>query len=88
MLDKYIPDQDTAMLYYRLSFARDNAWTRLLCGRLPEKQFHFAVLVRFAPLILGKGKIKAMIRTSNSSPSEDEADKIPDKLIADRNWNI
>lgn len=88
VLDKYIPDQDTAKLYYRLSFARDNFWTTLLCSRLPEKQFHFAVLVRFAPLILGKGKIKAMIRSSNSSLSEDETDRILDQLIADRNWNI
>lgn len=88
VLDKYIPDQDTAKLYYRLSFARDNSWTKLLCSRLPEKQFHFAVLVRFAPLILGKGKIKAMIRSSSSLLSEDETDRILDKLIADRNWNI
>jgi len=88
VLDKYIPDQDTAKLYYRLSFARDNYWTRLLCSRLPEKQFHFAVLVRFAPLILSKSKIKAMICSSNSSLSEDEANGILDQLIADRNWNI
>lgn len=88
ILDKYIPDQDTAKLYYRLSFARDNPWTSLLCSRLPEKQFHFAVLIRFAPLILGKGKIKAMIRSSNFSLSEDETDRILDQLIADRNWNI
>lgn len=88
VLDKYIPDQDTAKLYYRLSFARDNSWTRLLCSRLPEKQLHFAILVRFAPLILGKSKIKAMIRSSNSSLSEDEVDRILDQLIADRNWNL
>ena len=87
-LDKYIPDKSTAEMYYRLAFARDNPWTGLLCSRLPEKQFQFAVSVGFSPLALERNKVNALILSSNSAMAEKEADNILNALIADRGWEI
>ncbi|MPM17178.1 hypothetical protein SDC9_63566 [bioreactor metagenome] len=87
-LDKYIPDKGTAALYYRLAFARDNPWTGLLCSRLPEKQFQFAVSIGFSPVPLGKSKIMALIRSSNPGMTEREAESILEALISERGWDI
>lgn len=88
VLDQYIPDKNTAELYYRLAFARENAWTRLLCSRLPEKQFQFIVSVGFSPLPLGKNKVKALIGSCNTARSETQISEILDALASERGWDF
>lgn len=87
-LDKYIPDKGTAALYYRLAFARDNPWTVLLCIRLPDKQFQFAVSIGFSPIPLAESKVMALIRSSNPGMTEKEAEGVLAALIAQQGWDI
>ncbi len=88
ILDKYIPDKNTAALYYRLAFARDNNWTNLICSKLPDSSFQLAVSIGFFPITLGKGKIKALILSSSSGLDEKSVDNILNTLVTDRNWHI
>ncbi len=87
-LDKYIPDKGTAALYYRLAFARDNPWTGLLCSRLAEKQFQFAVSIGFSPIPLAGSKVMALIRSSNPGMTEREAEGILAALSSERGWTF
>ena len=88
VLDRYIPFMSTAALYYRLAFARDNYWTKLVCSRLPERSFRLAVTIGFTPMMLPKNKIRALIISSNPVLSPVIADEILNGLIAYRKWDV
>lgn len=87
-LDKYIPDKDTAKLYYRLAFARENYWTQLLCSRLPEDHFKFVVSISLSPMVMGKSKVKALIRSCNPTMSENQINDVLDSLATEQGWDF
>lgn len=87
-LGKYLPDMVTVALYYRLAFARNNDWTNLICCKLPVSNFRLAFSIGFTPMVLPKGKIKALIISSNSALTSDAADDILKRLAARKNWGI
>jgi len=86
-LDKYIPFLDTAAMYYRLAFARNNDWSDLICSRLPERVFRFVISIGFTPMRLPEEKIKALIASSSPALSSASAEDIYKKLAALKNWS-
>ncbi|MGE4485390.1 MAG: clostripain-related cysteine peptidase [Oscillospiraceae bacterium] len=88
VLDRYIPFMSTAALYYRLAFARDNCWTKVLCSRLPESSFRLAVTIGFTPMILPKSKIKALMISGSPVLSPSAAEGILNGLIAYKKWVV
>lgn len=87
-LGKYIPDIGTAALYYRLAFARNNEWTKLICSKLQVSSFRLAISIGFTPMILPMGKITALIISSNPNHTSDAADGILKRLSACKKWDI
>ncbi len=88
ILDKYIPNKNTAAFYYRLAFARDNAWSNLLCRKLPESNFQLTISIGFSPLILAPSKIKALIASSNPNLATKDVDNILKDLILAKKWHV
>jgi len=87
-LDRFLPYLDTAALYYRLAFARNNAWSDLLCSRLPESAFRFVVTIGCTPLCLPEEKVIALIASSNPEQSRDAVSARFRALAALKKWRL
>lgn len=87
ILDQYLPDRELVPLYYRLAFARDNAWTQLLCSQLNEKQYTLLIAIGFSPLLISGGKVRALIESCNPWADVCTTDAIFKGLIDKRGWN-
>ncbi|MGW8114147.1 hypothetical protein ACVS9P_03000 [Caproicibacterium sp. NSD3] len=87
ILDQYIPDKGLAAFYYRLAFARDNAWAELLCSQIKEKNYMLLVTIGFSPLLIPEAKVQALIKSCNPYADSSLVDAICGKLIDERRWN-
>lgn len=87
ILEQYLPNKGLAALYYRLAFARDNAWTQLLCSQLNEKQYTFLIAIGFSPLLISEGKVRALIESCNPWADAFTVDTILKGLIEKREWD-
>ncbi|HCB99982.1 MAG TPA: hypothetical protein DEP42_01985, partial [Ruminococcaceae bacterium] len=87
ILDQYIPDKGLAAFYYRLAFARDNAWAELLCSQIKEKNYTLLVTIGFSPLLIPEAKVQALIKSCNPYINSSLIDAICRKLIDERRCN-
>jgi hypothetical protein len=87
VLDQYIPDKELIAFYDRLAFARDNAWTQLLCSQMKEKQYTLLITIGFSPLVIPEAKVQALIKSCNPYADSSLVDDICRKLIDERKWN-
>ncbi|UZT82746.1 clostripain-related cysteine peptidase [Caproicibacterium sp. BJN0003] len=87
ILDQYIPNQGLASFYYRLAFARDNAWAQLLCSQIKEKNYTLLVTIGFSPLLIPEAKVRGLIKSCNPYTASFLINVICSKLIDERKWD-
>lgn len=87
VLDQYIPDKELTALYDRLAFARDNAWTQLLCSQMKEEQYTLLITIGFSPLVIPEAKVQALIKSCNPYADSSFVDAICRKLVDAKGWN-
>ncbi len=77
---------DLLPAYYKLSFSRNNYWTKLICGESALKYNNSYIRVGFEPSAITKDAMIVLILSSNPSISWGNAKKILNRLCKYKKW--
>lgn len=83
----YTPINDLMGIYYKLSFAKGNYWTNLLCCKKANEPINFNIKESFQPTIIRSNGLKALVEAMNPTADDESINEIYDKIIEYKNWN-
>lgn len=84
----YSDIKDLINIYYKLSFAKGNYWTYILCGKKIDETLNFNVKESFQPTIILKNGLKSLIKVMNPTSSPQTTDQIYNDLVSYTHWKI
>ncbi len=87
VLYKEIPDEERKILYSRLYFAADNAWSQLLCNMIPIDE-KLLEEVSMQPVQMTDNILQAFISNANTSQPFEIQRSIKDELVRSKEWVI
>lgn len=83
----FTPIDDLMGIYYKLSFAKGNYWTNLLCCKKPDECINFNIKESFQPTIIRPNGLRALIQAMNPTLDYENVNKIYNKIIEYKKWN-
>lgn len=83
----FTPIDDLMGIYYKLSFAKGNYWTNLLCCKKLGELINFNIKESFQSTIIRPNGLRALIQTMNPTEDYESISKIYNKIIEHKNWN-
>lgn len=83
----FTPIRDLMGIYYKLSFAKGNYWTNLLCGKKPDEIINFSIKESFQPIIIRSNGLRALIEAMNPTADYENINKIYNRIIEHMNWS-
>lgn len=82
----FTPINDLMGIYYKLSFAKANYWTNLLCGKKPNEFINFRIKESFQPTIIRLKGLKALIQAMNPTEKDEVVEEILKKITEYKKW--
>lgn len=74
-------------IYYRLSFAKNNYWSYLLCNKRLGESMDYIMDMQFEPVIITKEGFKKLIQAMNPTYLETKINEILNKVYDYKKWN-
>lgn len=82
----YSDIKDLIDIYYKLSFAKGNYWTYILCGKKIGETINFNIKESFHPTIILSNGLKSLIKVMNPASPPQATDQIYDDLVSYTHW--
>lgn len=83
----YTPINDLMGIYYKLSFAKGNYWTNLLCNKKQDEPISFRIRESFQPTVIRFNGLIALIQAMNPTADNKIVNEIYEKLVGYKKWD-